>query len=142
MPAAGASASGTKLAPLAKAFGWAGAVGVDPPDDATERGDVGLRGGVGAPFGATVCGSVGTPGANSAEPLRALPLTAFAGVKIGDCATGPAPATLGVLNPTFIGICPRPFVFAASTFVRKNYLLDVFRIGYSQLLICQQPIRV
>ena len=65
MPAAGASASGTKLAPLAKAFGWAGAVGVDPPDDATERGDVGLRGGVGAPFGATVCGSVGTPGATA-----------------------------------------------------------------------------
>ena len=142
MPAAGAFASGTKLAPLTKAFGCAGAVGADPPDDATERGDVGIRDGVGTPVEVTVRGSVSTSGDDNTEPLRTLPLTAFAGVKIADCATGPVPATLGVLNPTFIGICPRPLVFAASTFVRKNYLLDVFRIGYSQLLICQQPIRV
>ena len=76
---------------------------------------------------------------DSAAPLEAL-LLAGAGVAAG--AAGAELWTLGVLNPTFIGVCLGPLFFVSSTFVSKNHFLDVFSIGYAQLFVCQQPIRV
>lgn len=113
--------------PLTNAVVTGAVVGVDPPDKVI----VAVR--------AAVCGGVGPPGVDRDVSWVALP---FAASMVAGCATIRAPAPLGVLDPTFIGVCPGPLVFVASTFVGKDHLLDVVRIGHSQFLVCQQPIRV